>query len=204
MKTIHVLLDNGHGSNTAGKRSPKMEDGRQLLEYLWAREVVRLIADTLEAEGLTYSIITPEELDVKLEERCRRANAIAKSSKVPTVFLSIHCNAAGRGDKWLKAYGWSAFTSRGETKADRLATCLYDAAAEIFPKDKRLRRDFSDGDADQEAGFYILRHTSMPAVLTENFFMDCLEECEWLLTDEAKELCARVHVEGVKRYIYGQ
>lgn len=204
MKTIQVLLDNGHGSNTAGKRSPKMEDGRQLLEYIWAREVVCLIANMLEAEGLTYSIITPEEWDVKLEERCRRANAIAKSSKVPTVFLSIHCNAAGKGDKWLKAYGWSAFTSRGETKADRLATCLYDAAAEIFPKGKRLRRDFSDGDADQEAGFYILRHTSMPAVLTENFFMDCREECEWLLTDEAKEMCARVHVEGIKKYIYGQ
>ena len=41
----------------------------------------------------------------------------------------------------------------------------------------------------------------MPAVLTENFFMDCREECEWLLTDEAKEMCARVHVEGVKKYM---
>lgn len=201
MKKLHVLLDNGHGAETPGKRSPKLEDGRQLLEYQWAREVVRLIAGMLEAEGITYSIITPEEWDVSLGERCRRANAIAKQSEVPTVFLSVHCNAAGNKGKWIKAYGWSAFTSRGETKADRLATCLYDAAAEIFPKDKRLRRDFSDGDADQEAGFYILRHTSMPAVLTENFFMDCREECEWLLTDEAKEMCARVQVEGIKRYM---
>lgn len=201
MKNLHILLDNGHGNNTVGKRSPKLEDGRQLLEYQWAREVVRLIAGMLEAEGITYTIITPEEWDVTLEERCRRANAIAKQSKMPTVFLSVHCNAAGNKGKWVDAYGWSAYTSRGETKADRLATCLYDAAAEIFPKDKRLRRDFSDGDADQEAGFYVLRHTSMPAVLTENFFMDCRKECEWLLTDEAKEMCARVHVEGIKKYI---
>lgn len=200
MKNLHILLDNGHGNNTVGKRSPKLKDGRQLLEYQWAREVVRLIAGMLEAEGITYSIITPEEWDVTLGERCRRANAIAKQSEVPTVFLSVHCNAAGCGG-WKDAYGWCAFTSRGETKADRLATCLYDAAAEIFPKDKRLRRDFSDGDADQEAGFFVLKHTSMPAVLTENFFMDCRKECEWLLTDEAKELCARVHVEGIKKYM---
>lgn len=201
MKNLHILLDNGHGVDTPGKRSPLLEDGRQLREYRWARDVVGLIASMLEKEGITYTVITPEIQDVPLGERCRRANAIAKQSEVPTVFLSVHCNAAGNKGKWVEAYGWSAYTSRGETKADRLATCLYDAASEIFPKDKRLRRDFSDGDADQEAGFYVLRHTSMPAVLTENFFMDCRKECEWLLTDEAKELCARVHVEGIKKYM---
>lgn len=198
---LHVLLDNGHGNNTAGKRSPKLEDGRQLMEYQWARNVVRLIAGLLEEDGISYSIITPEEWDVTLEERCRRANEIAKRSKVPTVLLSVHCNAAGKDGKWVEAYGWSAFTSRGVTKADRLATCLYEAAAEIFPTGKRLRRDYSDGDADQEAGFYILRHTTMPAVLTENFFMDCRKECEWLMTEEAKVLCARVHLEGIKKYM---
>ena len=202
MKNLMVLLDNGHGNNTPGKRSPKMEDGRQLLEYQWAREVVRLISGMLFYEGIPFTVLVQEEWDVTLEERCRRANVIAKASPgMQCVFLSIHCNAAGNKGQWVEAYGWSAYTSRGETKADELATCLYEAAAEIFPKDKRLRKNFSDGDADQEAGFYVLRHTSMPAVLTENFFMDCKKECEWLLTDEAKELCARVHVEGIKKYM---
>jgi len=201
MKDLVIMLDNGHGEETPGKRSPKLPDGRQLREYQWTREVVRLIANMLEDEGIAYHIVTPEEVDVSLGERCRRANSFARTCGKPTVFLSVHCNAAGNKGEWVEAYGWSAYTSRGETKADRLATCLYDAAAEIFPKDKRLRRDYSDGDADQEAGFYVLRHTSMPAVLTENFFMDCRKECEWLLTDEAKELCARVHVEGIKKYM---
>lgn len=201
MIDLVILLDNGHGEETPGKRSPKLPDGRQLREYQWTREVVRLVAKMLEDEGIAYHIITPEEVDVSLGERCRRANSFARTCGKPTVFLSVHCNAAGNKGEWVEAYGWSAYTSRGETKADRLATCLYDAAAEIFPKDKRLRRDFSDGDADQEAGFYVLRHTLMPAVLTENFFMDCRKECEWLLTDEAKELCARVHVEGIKKYM---
>lgn len=200
MKNIHVLLDNGHGEETAGKRSPQLPDGRQLREYKWAREVVSLIADMLKREGIECTVLVPETSDVTLGERCRRANAIAKKSDVPTVFLSIHNNAAGNGG-WREAYGWSAYTSRGDTKADNLATCLYEAAAEIFPKDKKLRKDYSDGDVDQEADFYVLKHTSMPAVLTENFFMDCRKECEWLLTDEAKEMCARVQVEGVKKYV---
>ena len=199
MKQIHVLLDNGHGEETPGKRSPVLPDGRQLREYKWTREVVKLIADKLKKEGIECTILVPETKDISLGERCRRANAIAKTSKVPTVFLSIHNNAAGCGG-WHEAYGWSAFTSRGTTKADKLADCLYEAAAEIFPKGTRLRKDMSDGDADQEAGFYVLQHTSMPAVLTENFFQDCRKECEWLLTDEAKEMCARVQVEGVKKY----
>lgn len=200
MKDMVVLLDNGHGCDTAGKRSPKLEDGRQLFEYEWTREVVRLIAKMLENEGIAYHIITPEEVDVSLGERCRRANSFAKTCGKPTVFLSIHNNAAGCGG-WMEAYGWCAFTSRGTTKADKLADCLYEAAAEIFPEGTRLRKDFSDGDVDQEAGFYVLKHTSMPAVLTENFFMDCRKECEWLLTNEAKEMCARVQVEGIKKYM---
>lgn len=201
MKDLIVLLDNGHGNNTAGKRSPKLEDGRQLFEYQWAREVVQLIAHMLEDEGIEYRIITPEEWDVPMRERCRRANAIAKTCGKPTVFLSIHCNAAGKGDKWMEAYGWSAFTSRGKTKADEVADCIYEAASEIFPDGTRLRRDFSDGDADQESDFCVLIHTTMPAVLTENFFMDCRKECEWLLTEEAKRMCARVQVEGIKKYM---
>jgi len=201
MKNLIVLLDNGHGNNTAGKRSPKLEDGRQLLEYQWARDVVRRIASMLEAEGIAYRVITPEEWDVDWKERCRRANRIAKESDAPTIFISVHVNAAGMGDKWMEAYGWCAYTTRGTTKADALATCLYEAAKEIFPEGKRLRRDYSDGDPDQEAGFAVLKHTSMPAVLTENFFMDCRKECEWLLTDEAKDMCARVHVEGIKKYM---
>ena len=38
------------------------------------------------------------------------------------VLVSIHCNAAGNGAEWMNARGWSAYTSKGKTKADKLAT----------------------------------------------------------------------------------
>ena len=47
----------------------------------------------------------------------------------PLILISIHANALGNGSQWMKAQGWSAYTSKGQTKADILAECLYDAAA---------------------------------------------------------------------------
>ena len=44
-----------------------------------------------------------------------------------------------------------------------------------FPN-RRLRTDFSDGDLDKERRFYVLTKTKMPAILTESFFMDNLDE----------------------------
>ena len=40
----------------------------------------------------------------------------------------------------------------------------------------RLWTDNTYGDPDIEKDFYIIRHTSCPAVLTENLFMDNRED----------------------------
>ena len=41
MKPI-VILDNGHGEETAGKRSPVWGDGSQLFEWEFNRDIGRL------------------------------------------------------------------------------------------------------------------------------------------------------------------
>ena len=37
-KKLTVILDAGHGKETPGKRSPKLKDNRQLLEWQFNRE----------------------------------------------------------------------------------------------------------------------------------------------------------------------
>ena len=59
--------------------------------------------------------------------------------------------------------GWSAYTTRGDTKADDLASYLYDAAKFHLPG-QRLRTDYADGDPDLAADFYILRQIIPPSV----------------------------------------
>ncbi len=67
---MKILIDNGHGRETPGKRSP---DGR-LLEYAQNRLLAGRIVSALRARGLDASLLVPEENDIPLPERCRRVN----------------------------------------------------------------------------------------------------------------------------------
>ena len=89
---MKILIDNGHGAETRGKRSP---DGR-LLEYLENRIIARGIVDALTARGLDATLLVPEETDISLPERCRRVNEWCRQlGKDNVLLISIHCNAAG-------------------------------------------------------------------------------------------------------------
>ena len=193
-KTV-ILIDNGHGKETAGKRSP---DG-VLREYAWAREVARMACDELQAEGYAARLLVPEERDVPLAERCRRANQYDKRK---SILVSIHNNAAGDGSKWMKARGWAIYTTRGITEADSLAEAIYQRAVRAFRAPLNVRRySAAPLGHDFEADFYILLHSYMPAVLVENFFQDNQADVAYLLTPAGKAACAEVIVEGIKDYL---
>ena len=108
-------------------------------------------------------------------------------------------NAAGRGDRWLSARGWCAYTTRGNTRADALATSLYTAAQAHLPG-HRLRTDYTDADPDLKKDFYHLRHTLAPAVLVENLFMDNPSDCAFLLSEEGRQALVDLHVDGICAY----
>ena len=59
----------------------------------------------------------------------------------------------------------------------------------------------SDGDRDWEEDFYILRKSWCPAVLTENFFMDCKTDLAYLQSAEGKRAVVTTHVEGILEYL---
>lgn len=194
---MKIFIDNGHGSDTAGKRSP---DGR-FLEYKFNRSIARRIVADLTHRGYDAELLVPEITDISLAERCRRVNAVCQAlGKDDVILISIHANASGNGSQWMKAQGWSAYTSKGQTKADILAECLYDAAAANLPG-KRIRTDSSDGDRDWEENFYILRHTICPAVLTENFFYDSKDDLAFLESEEGRQAVVKLHVDGITNYL---
>ena len=194
---MKILIDNGHGRETAGKRSP---DGR-LLEWAYNREIARRIVAELQRRGFYASLLVPEDEDISLAERCKRVNRVcAELGRLNVCLVSIHVNAAGRGGRWYNATGWCCYTSKGQTQGDKLANCLCAAALRILPG-HRMRFDYSDGDPDQEADFAILHKTACAACLTENGFMDCKESLEFLLTDEGKQAIVDLHVQGIKEYV---
>lgn len=194
---MKILIDNGHGENTPGKRSP---DGA-LREYLYVREIAEDVVRELTKRGYDAERIVKENVDVALSERARRTNEYCgKLGASNVILVSIHCNAAGSGFEWMKARGWSAYTTKGQTKADDLANCLYSAAESVFVGQK-IRKDMSDGDPDWEENFYILQKTKCAAVLTENFFQDNKEDVELLLSHEGKQQIVKAHVDGIIKYM---
>ncbi len=192
-----ILIDNGHGLDTPGKRSL---DGK-FLEAAYTREIARRVVTDLIDRGYKAELLVPEEDDIPLSERVRRVNtACIVHGKSNVILVSIHVNAAGNGSKWMNATGWSCYTSKGQTSSDKLAECLYEAAIKNFPG-KRIRTDYSDNDPDCEENFYILRKTLCPAVLTENFFMDNHSDLEYLQSRAGKQATVDTHMEGIVEYV---
>lgn len=199
---MKVLIDNGHGQTTEGKRSP---DGR-LREYKYCREIAAEVVNRLRAQGYDAERIVPEDADISLGERCNRVNAYCDRLGAKNVcFVSIHNNAAGSG-QWMTARGWEAWTSKGQTQGDKLADCLYDAAQKYLPKGTKIRTDMADGDRDKENNFTVIYRTKCPACLTENLFQDNREDVDYLLSGAGREAIVTLHVEGIKAYVakYGK
>lgn len=192
-----ILLDAGHGGivngvyQTAGKRSPVWSDGSQLYEGEFNRWIVNGLSERLSLQRIPYVLICPEQRDVSLRTRVNRANIYADQS---CIYISIHSNAGGGS-------GFEVFTSKGATESDHIADFFAEEFAQEFP-DSRLRADLSDGDYDKDRNFYVLKHTKMPAVLTENFFMDNEEECrEILLTVSGRAKIVNFHEKAILRYL---
>lgn len=219
LKMPVILIDVGHGKGTPGKRSPDAVAGKlasplYFREFSWTRRCGQGIVDVLQAEGFTAFLLVKEEEDVPLKERTNRVAAYCRTYGVQNVLLiSIHVNAAGMGQKWMDARGWSIYTSPGETASDRLATEIHAAAvpeltqreyARTFlptSKQKAIRTDFSDGDPDYEAKLWMLTKTPCPAVLSENMFQDNKEDVAFLKSDQGLGACIQLHVQGIENYI---
>lgn len=193
-KPFVIYLDAGHGGIvngqyvTPGKRSPKFEDGTQLFEGVHNREIAlavqKRLSDFSSNEILTVNV-SPGDMDTPLSERVKKANdSWLNIGRPPAIYISIHSDAAGDGINWHSASGMSVYTSKGQTKSDVFASILIDELKESFKDEVRWREDNTDGDADKEENFYVLKNTLMPAVLGEFGFHTNKEECEKMFTQE--------------------
>ena len=182
---MKILIDNGHGSNTPGKRSP---DGR-FLEYRFNRDIASAVVKQLNYAGYDATLLVTEKYDVSLHARVERVNTWCRQLGRGNVCLvSIHANAAGNGSQWMNARGWCCYTSRGQT-------------AELYLPGHKIRKDYSDGDPDFESDFTILSRTLCAAALTESLFYDNAEALRFLESSHGRQAIIDLHVEGIINYV---
>tara|TARA_Y100000817_G_scaffold244221_2_gene196196 strand:- start:1385 stop:1957 length:573 start_codon:yes stop_codon:yes gene_type:complete len=174
-----VILDSGHGGiingvyQTAGKRSPAWPDGTILYEGEFNRAVKARIIERLSAVNVPYIDISPEMIDISLNERVQRANKYDKN----TFLVSIHANAGG-------GTGSEIFISPNASKTSKK---IAEEAA------RRYERIFTGYKwrGIKEKEFTIIHKSKMPAVLFECFFMDNKKECNQILqTRTGRDRCA--------------
>lgn len=183
-----VIIDNGHGKDTPGKRSP---DG-VLKEWEWTRRCARKLAQALPFD---CHLLVKEADDVPLYERCQRVNKLCAGKNA--VLVSLHTNASGDGRHWGSASGWSVFVAPHASEASRrLAKLLFDEAAarRLLGNRRTLPEGFMTGN------FAICRDTRCPAVLTENLFHDNNSNAEFLLSADGTDTIVELHAAALLRY----
>ena len=191
------LFDAGHGGivdgqyMTSGKRSPVWKDGTQYFEGVGNRQIVQKLIKKCDEHNIYNFDVVASEYDIALSERVKIANQYYKTLG-NCIYVSIHSNGFSKES----ANGYSIYTSKGETKSDRIAEVFIDNMVKHFPTHK-LRKDTRDGDKDKEAQFYVLRKTRCPAILIENFFMTNYRECKLLMNEEFQNKIVDCHFKSI-------
>lgn len=187
---MDLIIDNGHGIDTPGKRSP---DGR-LLEWAWTRDIASRVAAISSSRGIKATLLVPEERDVPLRQRVARANLMPRES----LLLSIHVNAAGGDGQWHEASGFAAYVCPDASGTSRNVAKRLVALA----RGRGLAGDRWLPTAGYwEQDLAICRDTRCPAVLAECLFQDNRQDMDYLLSDPGRIAMAQLLVDAVLPFL---
>lgn len=188
-----VIVDVGHGGEingvyqTSGKRSPVWEDGTQYFEGVGNRQIGQAAAQYLRHLGWTvlFTVEPNDATDVSLSERIKISNSHFR--QYPTAFqISIHSNGFSKET----ANGYEVFTSKGQTKSDKIASIWIEEQKKAFP-------DLNNR-GHKEANFAMNR-VHCPSILIESMFHTNEKECRILMSESGREKIAIAIVETCER-----
>lgn len=180
-----VAIDDGHGMETAGKRTPIFPGTNKFMhENEFNRAVADLLKVNLERCGFKILMVAQGDSDVPLKTRTDTANK-AKAD----FYISIHANALN--GQWGPQQGVSTYYYPGSEKGHKAAEMIHKQLIKgTKQKDRGILTE----------NFHVLRETNMPAVLVECAFMDNLNEAQLLLTDSFRRECADEICRGICEY----
>ena len=183
-----IALGAGHGFHTDGKRCLKSLDPNETREW-WLNDRICDYVESYLKDYDGYKLLRLDDSDdgkdnPDLPVRVRNANNFGAD-----FYLSVHHNAGINGGS---GGGIMAFTCPGASAASvAWRNALYDALI----KHTGLKGNRSQPKA--EVGYYVLKNTSMPAVLLELGFMDSKTDVPVILTNEYAQNCAKAIVEVI-------
>ncbi|AEH46804.1 N-acetylmuramoyl-L-alanine amidase [Parageobacillus thermoglucosidasius] len=171
---VRIVLDAGHGGTDSGAV------GNGLREKDLTLNIVKKIGNLLnDYEGVEVHYTRTDDRFLELSERAAIANKLKAD-----LLISVHINAGG-------GTGFESYVYNGNVSA---ATVAYQNVihAEIMKaignvKDRGKKR----------ADYAVLRLTNMPAILTENLFIDNANDAAKLKSEQFLQQVAYGHVQGI-------
>lgn len=177
--TPRIYLDPGHGGSDPGavgnglrEKDLTLDIGLRARNYLTTNfnVYVRMSRTTDVTRSLTY--------------RTDDANAWGAD-----IFVSIHINAGG--GTGFESFVYPGVGSRTLTLQDKVHWHVVTNMRSIASVTDR---------GQKQANFHVLRETSMPAVLTENLFIDRSYDAGLLKRSDFRQATARGHARGIASF----
>lgn len=170
---VKIFIDPGHGGTDSGAV------GNGLQEKALTLTIATKVRSILLAEYQNVSVLMSRTGDetVTLTQRTDAANAWGAD-----YFLSIHINAGG-------GTGYEDFIYPGS--AAPTTTYQTNIHTEVMKMNSMIDR------GRKQANFHVLRESDMPAILTENGFIDTAADAALLASSVHLDAVARGHVNGL-------
>ncbi|WP_101842561.1 N-acetylmuramoyl-L-alanine amidase [Halobacillus sp. Marseille-P3879] len=175
-ESAKIFIDPGHGGSDSGAEGNGLQEKDLTLEI--ALQTQGILDHEYEGHSLQLSRTTDQK--VSLDDRTDMANNWGAD-----YLVSIHVNAGG-------GTGFESYTYNGsypgKDETNRLSGIVHDEIVN--------QTGFNDR-GKKEADFHMVRESAMPAVLTENGFIDNGTDAEYLKSESYLTNIARGHAQGI-------
>lgn len=171
-----VVLDAGHGGSDYGAIREGINEKDITLD------VTQRVEAILRSKGYKVALTRNNDTYVSLEDR------VAFSEKEePEIFISIHVNSAVSTDpSGIETHYYHDYSKE-------LAEIVHKHLVKEIPNSKN-RGLF-------KSKFYVINHTTVPAILVEMGFISNVDERNELITDSRKQKTAKAIAEGIIEYL---
>ena len=183
-KTFTVVIDAGHGGKDPGARGANVNEKE--INLAVALKLGRLIENNAEDVRVIYTRKT--DRFIELDERANIANR-----NKADLFVSIHTNAVKRGST---VQGTETYTLGLARSEENLEVAMSENSAILLEDNYQQRVDRGV----RQAGFLVLRKTSMPSVLVELGYISNRQEEQFMRTAAGQNKLAEALYDAFCKY----
>lgn len=171
-----VVLDAGHGGSDYGAIREGINEKDITLD------VTQRVEAILRSKGYKAALTRKNDVYVSLEDRVDFSE-----KEEPEIFVSIHVNSAVSTDPYgIETHYYHEYSKE-------LADVIHKHLVKEIPNTKN-RGLF-------KSKFYVINHTTVPAILVEMGFLSNADERSELITDARKQKTAKAIAEGIIEYL---